>query len=301
MKVAIVLNAKAGALDREKCQERANEILGAFRQRGIEAEARLCEGARLTATARELARRGDLDAVVAAGGDGTVSAVAAGVVGSGADVMLGVIPLGTLNHFSKDLGIRDFETAIDAIATGETRRVDVGEVNGRVFINNSSIGLYPEIVVERDEERHANGIGKWRAMARAAWRILLRFPLLHVAIALAGKVFSAKTPVVVVGNNEYEINVLKLGVRKRLDGGELAVYTVKTTSRLKMLWIAIKELFRKGDPPELEVHSVDRADIATAKRTVKVALDGEVMRMKPPLTYRSVPGALRVFAPPQAA
>src|SRR5689334_9454045 len=155
MKVAIVLNAKAGALDREKCQERASEIVGAFQQRGIDAEAKLCEGARLTATARELARRGDLDAVIAAGGDGTVSAVAAGVVGSGADVMVGVIPLGTLNHFSKDLGIRDVETAIDAIAKGETRRVDVGEVNGRVFINNSSIGLYPEIVVERDQEQRA--------------------------------------------------------------------------------------------------------------------------------------------------
>jgi YegS/Rv2252/BmrU family lipid kinase len=302
MKVAIVLNAKAGALDREKCQERADEIVGAFRQRGIDAEAALCEGARLTATARELARRGDLDAVVAAGGDGTVSAVAAGVVGSGADVMLGVIPLGTLNHFSKDLGIKDVESAIDAIAKGETRRVDVGEVNGRVFINNSSIGLYPEIVVQRDEKRHAKKIGKWHAMLRAAWLILVRFPLLHVAIALAGKVFSARTPVVFVGNNEYEINVLKLGVRKRLDGGALSVYTFKTTSRLRMLWVALKEILQRGNPPELEVHAVDRADIVTSKRTVKVALDGEVTRMRPPLTYRSVPGALRVFAPaPEAA
>jgi diacylglycerol kinase family enzyme len=249
-----------------------------------------------------LARRGDLDAVVAAGGDGTVSAVAAGVVGSGADVMLGVIPLGTLNHFSKDLGIKDVESAIDAIAKGETRRVDVGEVNGRVFINNSSIGLYPEIVVQRDEERHAKKIGKWHAMLRAAWLILVRFPLLHVAIALAGKVFSARTPVVFVGNNEYEINVLKLGVRKRLDGGALSVYTFKTTSRLRMLWVALKEILQRGNPPELEVHAVDRADIVTSKRTVKVALDGEVTRMRPPLTYRSVPGALRVFAPaPEAA
>ncbi|HSD87622.1 MAG TPA: diacylglycerol kinase family protein [Kofleriaceae bacterium] len=299
MKVAIVLNARAGTLDREQRQQRADEILAACRQRGIDASTHLCEGARLTETARMLARRGDLDAVVAAGGDGTVSAVAAGVVGTG--VPLGVIPLGTLNHFAKDLGIRDVDTAIDAIARGETQPIDVGEVNGRVFINNSSIGLYPEIVVQRDEERQAKGTGKWRAMLRAAWRILVRFPLLHVAIALAGKVFSAKTPVVFVGNNEYEVNVLatrSLGVRKQINRGVLAVYTMRTTSRLKMLWVALKELLQEGEPPELEMHTVDRADIVATKRSLEVAIDGEVVRMRPPLAYRSRPGALRVFIPP---
>jgi diacylglycerol kinase family enzyme len=308
MKVAIVLNAKAGTLDRKECQERATEILAALRQRGITAEARLCEGKRLTQAARELATRGDLDAVIAAGGDGTVSAVAAGVVGSGVDIALGVIPLGTLNHFAKDVGVRDVDTAIAAIAAAETRRIDVGEVNGRVFINNSSIGLYPEIVVQRDEEQHVKGTSKWRAMLRAAWRMLVRFPLLHVAIALAGKVFSARTPCVFVGNNEYEIGVEAigvrkgpaLGVRKRLDAGAISVYTVHATSRLRVLWMAIMELLRRGDPPELEVHAVERADILTAKRSVKVALDGEVTRMRPPLAYRSVPGALRVFAPAPA-
>ena len=298
MKVAIVLNAQAGMLDHRTSQERANEILAACRQRGIDASAHLCEGARLTATARSLARRGDLDAVVAAGGDGTVSAVAAGVVGTG--VALGVIPLGTLNHFARDLGVRDVDTALDAIARGETKPIDVGEVNGRVFINNSSIGLYPEMVVQRDEERSAKGTGKWRAMLRAAWRILVRFPLVHVAIALAGTVFSAKTPVVFIGNNEYEVNVLarSLGVRKRIDRGVLAVYTMRTTSRVKMLWITLKELFQEGEPPELEMHAVDHADIVATKRSLKVALDGEVVRMRPPLAYRSRPGALRVLVPP---
>ena len=72
---------------------------------------------------------------------------------------------------------------------------------------------------------------------------------------------------------------------------------MRVTSRMQALWVAIKELLQRGDPPELEVHAVQRADIVTAKRSVKVALDGEVIRLKPPLTYRSVPGALRVFAP----
>lgn len=293
VKVAILLNPHSGSLDRETCQERATEILAAFRQRGIAAEAHPCEGARLTQTARTLASRGDLDAIVAAGGDGTVSAVAAGMVAGGGHGVLGVLPLGTLNHFAKDIGVKDLASGIDAIARGETRRIDVGEVNGRVFINNSSIGLYPELVRERDQQRG----GKWRAMLRAAWRILIRFPMLHVAIAFAGRVLSARTPVVFVGNNEYDVDLRSLGVRKRLDAGSLSVYTVRVSSRLRMLWVAIRELLQRGDPPDIEVHAVERADIVANKRMLEVAVDGEVVRLQPPLMYRSLPGALRVYAP----
>ncbi len=295
MKVAVLLNAKAGQLDRKVCEERAREIVDACRSHGIDATATLCEPARLTETARKLAREGGVEGVIAAGGDGTVSAIAAGLVDT--DVVLGVVPLGTLNHFSKDLGIRDLETAIEAIASGNTARIDVGEVNGRVFINNSSIGLYPEAVVHRDVERRTHKRGKWPAMARAAIRILLRFPLLHVAIGLAGKVFSARTPFVFVGNNEYETGVTNLGSRKRIDRGTLGVYTVRATSRLKMFWLVLRQIFSRDTPPDFEVHAVDRADIVTNKRHLRVALDGEVVRMSPPLHYRARPGALRVFAP----
>lgn len=279
---------------REACERRARELVAGCVARGIEAEAHLCEGARLTQRARELAAS-RVDAVIAAGGDGTVSAVASGLAGS--DVALGVIPLGTLNHFSKDIGIPDIETALDTIAAGHVDRVDVGEVNGRVFVNNSSIGLYPEMVIHRDEQRRATGAGKWHAMFRAALRTLLRFPLLHVAIALAGKVMSARTPIVFVGNNEYERGVATLGTRRRLDRGRLSVYTVRATRRLHMFWVLLRALFRRGQPEDFEAHTVERADIVTNKRSLTVALDGEVVRMKPPLRYRSRPGALRVLAP----
>lgn len=290
MKVAILLNAKAGQLADAHCEARAQEILAACLAANIDAVTYLCEPARLTETARALARAGDIAAVIAAGGDGTVSAVAAGLVGTG--VALGVIPLGTLNHFAKDLGIRDLRTAIDAIAAGATRRVDVGEVNGRVFVNNSSIGLYPEMVAERDHEPH-RGVRKWIAMTRAALRTVLRFPLLHVAIALAGGVFSAHTPFVFVGNNEYALGT-DLGSRTRLDGGRLAVYTLRSASRWRMFVAMVKALFRRRDP-ELETRTVERADIVANRRSLDVALDGEVVRMTPPLTYRSRPRALVVL------
>lgn len=294
MKVAILLNTKAGQLDRTACEERARAILGGLQERGVDATAHLCEGAQLTAKARELATTG-VDAVVAAGGDGTVSAVAAGLAGS--EVALGVVPLGTLNHFAKDLGLGEVDLALDAVAAGRTERIDVGEVNGRVFVNNSSIGLYPEMVVQRDAERRAHGRGKWPAMARAALRTLLRFPLLHVAIALAGKVMSAHTPIVFIGNNEYERDVRSLGSRRRLDRGTLAIYTIRATRRLQMFWVLLRAMFRRDAPDDFESHAVDRADIVANKRSIRVALDGEVVRMKPPLQYRTRPGALRVLAP----
>jgi diacylglycerol kinase family enzyme len=291
VKVAILFNAKAGALLDSKCEERAEEILAACRAANIDATVHLCEAAQLTAISRQLARDSDVDAVVAAGGDGTVSAVAAGIVGT--DVALGVIPLGTLNHFAKDVGIRDVNGAIAAIAAGTLKRVDVGDVNGRVFINNSSIGLYPEMVVQRDRARR-RGHSKWLAMARAALRTLLRFPLLHVAIALAGKVFSTRTPFVMVGNNPYELGMSDVGHRPHLDGGKLAIYTMRSTSRWRMFVAMVRALFRRRDP-ELEARCVERADIIAKKRCLKVALDGEVTRMAPPLIYKSRPGALVVL------
>jgi YegS/Rv2252/BmrU family lipid kinase len=296
VKIAILLNAKAGSSNRKRCQQQAAEILEGCKKRGVDAEAHMCPGPRLTAKATELAKSG-VDAVIAAGGDGTVSAVAAGLARAGNDVVLGVIPLGTLNHFAKDLGVPAIDTALDVIAAGHIERVDVGEVNGRVFVNNSSIGLYPEMVVQRDEDQRRHGAGKWPAMLRAAFRTLLRFPLLHVAIALAGSVFSAKTPIVFVGNNEYDHGVLALGTRRRLDRGRLSVYTIRATRRLHMFWVLLRTFLRPGKHDDFEEHTVERADIATTKRTVKVALDGEVVRMKPPLIYKSRPGALRVFAP----
>jgi diacylglycerol kinase family enzyme len=292
MKVAILLNAKAGSLVHARCEERAQEILAACQAANIDADVYACDAAQLTTTARRLARDSNVGAVVAAGGDGTVSAVAAGLVGT--DVALGVIPLGTLNHFAKDLGVKDADSAIATIASGVTKRIDVGEVNGRVFINNSSIGLYPEIVVARDATRRRHGRNKWLAMLVAAWRTLLRFPLLHVAIALAGGVLSARTPFVWIGNNEYALGMRAVGSRQRLDGGQLSVYTIRSTSRWKMFVAMMRALFRRRDP-ELETRLVDRADIVTNKRRLEVAVDGEVVRMAPPLTYRSRPGALVVL------
>ncbi len=291
------MNAGAGSIGSEKCDERKAEILAALTAAGLEAEVHLCEPARLTQTARQLAASG-VDAVIAAGGDGTVSAVASALAGG--TIPMAVLPLGTLNHFAKDLRMPlELAEAAQAIAAGHVTRVDVGELNGRVFVNNSSIGLYPETVIRRDRDRKQTGRGKWSAMFRAALRVLRRFPLLKARIVTEHGTLSARTPLVFIGNNAYTINVLELGERARLDRGQLSLYMVKATSRLKMFWVMVRAILQRLDAvADFEAHDIREAIIRTGHRRVQVAIDGEVELMSPPLYYRSRPGALAVIAPP---
>ena len=119
--------------------------------------------------------------IVAAGGDGTVSAVAANVAGTG--IPLGVLPLGTLNHFARDLGLPfDVEEAVRVLKSGRAIAVDTGEVNGHTFMNNSSIGLYPRLVRYRNQQQHRLGRGKWSALLRATLTVLHRHPLFGVRV-----------------------------------------------------------------------------------------------------------------------
>jgi diacylglycerol kinase family enzyme len=299
MRLGILVNSSAGRLDRTGSENRVEQIRAAFAALEVQTEIFLCEPARLTRTARQLASR-SFDAVIAAGGDGTVSAVAAGLAGTATP--LAVIPLGTLNHFAKDLAMPlELGDAVRAIRDGANEPVDVGEVNGRVFINNSSIGLYPEAVIVREEQRR-RGWNKFSAMLLAFARVLWRFRLLAVCVATPERTVATKTPFVFFGNNEYSTTLPSVGTREALDKGVLSVHTVRVRSRAKMLWLVLRALFRRPEAiDELETQRVTEATVRCKHKHLVVALDGEVLRMKPPLSYRSCPGALLVRRPPRDA
>lgn len=296
MKVAVIMNAGAGSIGAARARERADAIRAAFADAQVDVTIESCAGERLTSAARAAATRG-VDAVVAAGGDGTVSAVAAALVGG--EVPLAVLPLGTLNHFARDLGMpTELGDAARAIAGGALERVDVGEVNGRTFVNNSSIGLYPALVRTRDAEQRATGHGKWRAMLTAAWRVLRHFPLVSVLVQTEHGAVVTRTPFVFIGNNAYEIRPLALGQRQRLDGGHLGLYTMRCRSRLKMFWLTLRAIFQRAESIEdFEAHEVGDVEVRLPARRVPVALDGEVVTMVSPLRYTSRPGALPVLRP----
>ena len=129
--------------------------------------------------------------IVAGGGDGTINQVASRLLDS--EVSLGVLPMGTLNHFAKDMGIPlELDQAIAVIATSRARLIDVGEVNGRLFLNNSSIGLYPDVVHEREHQQQRLGRGKWLAFGSACVSALRRFPFLRVRLTTMARFRDAR-------------------------------------------------------------------------------------------------------------
>jgi YegS/Rv2252/BmrU family lipid kinase len=290
--VKIIISAGAGPGDNTKVTERLADI---FKDQ-IDINISL---ARSGAEVIELARKAACEpykVIVAAGGDGTVNAVAAAVIDS--NKTLGVLPLGTLNHFARDLGIpSDLQQAAYTIIAGRTIEVDAAEVNNRIFLNNSSLGLYPMIVREREKHQRL-GFRKWPAFMWATIQALRRNPFLDVRLRVNDELLDRTTPFVFVGNNEYAMNLFNIGLRNRLDKGELSIYITHGTSRLKLIELALRAVVGRlrNDKDFLALRS-DEVTIQTARKRVRVAFDGEIEVMEAPLQYRVRSRALRVIVP----
>jgi diacylglycerol kinase family enzyme len=292
MRVAVISNPRAGA-DDDPSPER---IRAALKSAGMECEMCPAKGRDLN-QAIEDAMALRPDAIVASGGDGTVSAVAGRLVNE--EIALAVLPTGTLNHFAKDLGMpMDLEGAARVIAAGNVRRIDVGEVNGQRFINNASIGLYPHIVRKRDEIRERLGHGKFVAMFFAMMAVFKRYPAVSVRINLPEVAFERKTPFVFVGNNRYDVALNSVKRRQALDRHELCVYFTNRTGRFALLRLALRGILGRMDQEkDFMVVAVPALQIDTRRQLISIALDGEVRRMKPPLEFRTLAGTLRVVGP----
>lgn len=291
--VKIIISAGAGSGENTKAAERLAEI---FKEDQIDIDISLARNGDEVVELATKAAREPYEVIVAAGGDGTVNAVAAAVIDS--NKILGVLPLGTLNHFAKDLGIPiDLEQAARTIISGHTTEVDVAEVNNRIFLNNSSLGLYPMIVREREKHQRL-GFRKWPAFAWATIQALRRNPFLDVRLRVKDELLDRTTPFVFVGNNEYAMDLFNIGARNRLDKGELSIYITHGTSRLKLIALALRAVVGRlrNDKDFLALRS-DEVEIHTARKRVRVAFDGEIEVMAAPLQYRVRSRALRVIVP----
>ena len=293
MKIEVIINASSGTDDKKDVQRRLQEL---FVARDIDARISIAHtGARVVELAQQAARS-DADIIVAGGGDGTINSVASAAIASGKT--MGVLPFGTMNHFAKDLHIPlDLEGAIETIFAGHSIKIDVGEVNDRIFVNNSSLGLYPSIVREREKQQRL-GWGKWPAYVWAALAVLRRYPFLNVRLSVDEKELVSRTPFVFIGNNEYEMESLNIGGRARLDSGKLSLYMSDRTSRLGLIRLTLRALFG-GLRQEKDFIALLTQEtwIGTKHKRLRVALDGEVLVMEPPLHYRVRPRSLSVLAP----
>ncbi len=291
--VVFILNGTAGNSQADEARAAILRIAG---EAGVPAQIHTTRNGTDIGDLVRLAVGQGANLVVAGGGDGTVSAVAGALVGS--EAALGLLPLGTLNHFAKDLGIPlDIDAAVRSVFSGRIAAVDVGEVNGRIFLNNSSLGLYPRIVRYREADR-AQGHNKWVAFAHAILAALRRHSLFHVRLLSdGGTALSRTTAFVFVGNNEYEMSGTRIGARKTLDAGRLWVCLPRRGGRLDLLRLALRALLGRIRDKDLHVLSAREIVIETGMRQASVATDGEVSAIAPPLTYRIRPRSLSVIVP----
>lgn len=291
--IPCVLN---GGANSNRAREARESLPKLFAQHGMNAEVILADaGCEIPMLAQRAVKEG-ATLVVAGGGDGTVNGVASALTNTKA--ALGVLPLGTLNHFAKDLKIPlELEAAVANLSTGTITCVDAGEVNGRYFLNNSSLGLYPTIVRQR-EAMQSQGHGKWLAFVEAVAYALLRYSRLYVSLQPNDQnAIEGDTPFVFVGNNRYETSGSHIGERERLDGGRIWIYCARHASRAELLRLALQSLRGKQDPNDLEVFDTDELWIRNKKSSLNVAIDGEVTALRTPLHYRIHPRALRVIVP----
>ena len=295
--IGVVLNDSSGTGD---CTPKVRQLEEIFAGAGREARITVARGGDQLRKGIEEAVAGGCEILVAGGGDGTINTAASVLVDK--QIPLGVLPLGTLNHFAKDLGIPlELDQAAQVVLGGVVCQVDAGEVNGRVFVNNSSLGVYPAIVRLR-ERYQASGRSKWVAALWASLVVPRRNPFMAVRIVADEQATVRRTPFVFVGNNEYKMAGLQAGSRESLVRRQLAVYVLNADRRTGLLRLGWQVLLKGVDQvKELDLIAVDSATIETRRPRLQVALDGEVVTMTSPLEYRVRPAALRVCVPPETA
>lgn len=292
--IPVIVNGNAG---KGWTEDEIRGLEEMFRDAGAEARVLVAHsGAEILALARQ-ALEGKPAVLVGGGGDGTIGTLAA-VVHSSATT-LGVLPLGTLNHFARDLNIPlELEEAVRVVVANRQAAVDVGRVNDRTFINNSSIGIYTDIVRDRKRQQQRLGRGKLAALIWASITALRRAPFVRARLVLDGEERNYRAPFIFIGNNEYTMEGFNIGKRASLQAGRLSVYVTRRQSRLGLVALGLSALFgRLHQARDFEATTAHSLDVETRHRVLPVATDGEVAVMQTPLHFQCLPGALRVIVP----
>jgi diacylglycerol kinase family enzyme len=288
MRVVVMLNRRSGTAPAEP------DLRAALERVGIGAD---------VVTVPSVMGGGSVDAVaepydllVAAGGDGTVSTVAAAAARLGK--VFGVIPSGTLNHFARDTGIPlNLDEAAAVLAAGHTRALDIGVVNDHVFINNASVGVYPRLVWERTRAR-AKGLPRPIAMSWAVARTWFDLRSVTARLTVDGREIVRRTPFIFIGNSAYEVTGTDIGKRMTMTDGKLSLYMAPRFGRGQALLIPLHVLFGTLERHErFEAMQASTITLDTPRKRVGIALDGELRMLESPLQFSVHHGALMTVVP----
>jgi diacylglycerol kinase family enzyme len=292
--LVVIVNKASG---KRKDDDIINALRKAFADSGLTPDIRLPPEPSALSGLAEAAVRERPPAIVAAGGDGTIRTVAAAVAGSG--IPFGVVPLGTFNWFARDLGLPDDMAACAGIIrSGSLRDIGVGEINGRVFLVNCSLGLYRRLIEER--ERHKSRFGRNRLVAYLSglYTALRPHPFYAMDVAIDREHRQVRTPLIFVAHNKLQLESYGFDVARVRDFGRLVAIVPKAVGRGGLLKLALRGLLgRLAGAPELDVFEAREIRIGSRRGRVKVAIDGEVVRCTMPLTIAIADRALRVLVP----
>lgn len=233
---------------------------------------------------------------LAAGGDGTIHHVLQPLVNS--EAALAVIPVGTYNHFAKDIGIPlPWREALETALSGETRQIDVARANDRFFVNNLSIGLYPELVRKREER--GRDYPRWKARMYAAYSTLRRYPHVTLNIETEHHHEVVRTHVFIVSNNTYDLSRIGIDApRSTLSEGRLSVYWLPHMPRIALMKFAAHYLAgRVRTAPGFRSFRTQRMKVQSSRLHLHAGIDGEVFTLSSPLVITSVPQSLLVKVP----
>lgn len=293
----VLVNRKGGAAA-SAGENLEDQLTGAFAKAGAGISLQLLEGPDTPDAVREAASANPR--VVVGGGDGTAACAAAILADD--DVEMGLLPLGTLNHLARDLGIPpNLEEAAALAVRGKARPIDLAEVNGHVFANNASIGLYPTMVRRREAYRDRLGVPKWLAAIPASWHAWSRMRRYRLSVDMGDGRKPLVTALLFVGNNLYSLERGQIGERAALDRGKLSVFALAAPGRFALLWFSLRAVTGRADHDKdfVEYGECESLTVRADRKCVDVGLDGEVQELEFPLEFRIRAGALRIVAPPK--
>ena len=290
----VILNRGAGRHQ----DEIEAQIEKFFRSRGVGARMLVArDGGEIARLAAEAARS-DAEVIVAAGGDGTIDGIAAALAETGK--VLGVIPLGTFNLLARRLNIPlDLEAALEVALSGRIATINVGEVNGRVFLSRSSVGLYPLALRHREEMFRRFGRSRLIALLSGATALVRWGNIMTISLTTEEEDYLFTSRFVFVCNNPTELEYFNLPGRQCIEADKFAVHVPRPLSPPGIVRLGFRMLGRRAkEGRDFETFCARELSFEIKPSIVPVSLDGEVEMMQSPLHYRLRLGALRIRLPP---
>jgi diacylglycerol kinase family enzyme len=296
MRIHAILNRNSGTIIGAGAEVFERKLADTFKNSGHDITVETVAPEQIDTRLRAAAER-DYDALIIGGGDGSVNAAAAVLLDR--RTALGILPLGTVNRLARDLGFSaDADAALPLLAEAEPRQIDVGEVNGHIFLCNSFIGLPPMVTERRAKLRGRPLAERLRGYAAMPMEIARGARRLAILVDDEEAARAHRALTVVVSNNAYSEDPNLILKRRALDEARLGLYISKHRTVPRTIWLLLRASLGlwKGDP-NLEARELEKVTIHSRNRRLRVANDGELLTLETPLRYRIRPKALTVLVP----